>query len=113
MELAAEGLYAAGLEPKNDRVMNLFYAGSLYGGFTSFFTILEKKEEKEDKEEKEGEEEKKEMLVEMMGGFNCLEDLILKRFVPRIGISLPVFPSWVGKAIQSYILYKAVSGKSI
>lgn len=42
MELAAEGLYAAGLDPKNDRCMNLFYAGSLYGGFTSFFTILEK-----------------------------------------------------------------------
>lgn len=42
MELAAEGLYAAGLEPALDRCMNLFYAGSLYGGFTSFFTILEK-----------------------------------------------------------------------
>lgn len=42
MELAAEGLYAAGLDPKKDRCMNLFYAGSLYGGFVSFFTILEK-----------------------------------------------------------------------
>jgi phenylacetate-coenzyme A ligase PaaK-like adenylate-forming protein/uncharacterized protein YrzB (UPF0473 family) len=42
MELAAEGLYAAQLDPTKDRVMNLFYAGSLYGGFTSFFTILEK-----------------------------------------------------------------------
>jgi phenylacetate-coenzyme A ligase PaaK-like adenylate-forming protein len=42
MELAAEGLYAAGLDPKQDRCMNLFYAGSLYGGFVSFFTILEK-----------------------------------------------------------------------
>ncbi|AUN99388.1 hypothetical protein DOM21_04010 [Bacteriovorax stolpii] len=42
MELAAEGLYAAGLNPVTDRCMNLFYAGSLYGGFTSFFTILEK-----------------------------------------------------------------------
>ena len=42
MEVAAEGLYAAGLDPKKDRCMNLFYAGSLYGGFTSFFTILEK-----------------------------------------------------------------------
>ncbi len=42
MELAAEGLYAAGLNPVTDRVMNLFYAGSLYGGFVSFFTILEK-----------------------------------------------------------------------
>lgn len=41
-ELAAEGLYAAGLNPLTDRCMNLFYAGSLYGGFTSFFTILEK-----------------------------------------------------------------------
>lgn len=42
MEVAAEGLYAAGLDPKTDRCMNLFYAGSLYGGFVSFFTILEK-----------------------------------------------------------------------
>lgn len=41
MEMAAAGLYAAGLDPVNDRVMNLFYAGNLYGGFTSFFTILE------------------------------------------------------------------------
>lgn len=44
MELAAEGLYAAGLDPISDRCMNLFYAGSLYGGFVSFFTILEKLE---------------------------------------------------------------------
>ena len=43
----------------------------------------------------------------------CLNRRLPQRFVPRIGISLPVFPSWVGKAIQSYILYKAVSGKSI
>ena len=42
MQLAAEGLYAAGFDPKFDRAMNLFYAGSLYGGFVSFFTILEK-----------------------------------------------------------------------
>lgn len=42
MEVAAEGLYAAGLDPKTDRCMNLFYAGSLYGGFVSFFTILER-----------------------------------------------------------------------
>lgn len=42
MELAAEGLFAAQLNPATDRCMNLFYAGSLYGGFTSFFTILEK-----------------------------------------------------------------------
>ncbi len=44
MEVAAEGLYAAGLDPRVDRCMNLFYAGSLYGGFISFFTILEKME---------------------------------------------------------------------
>jgi len=44
MELAAEGLFAAGLDPKTDRCMNLFYAGNLYGGFISFFTILEKME---------------------------------------------------------------------
>jgi phenylacetate-coenzyme A ligase PaaK-like adenylate-forming protein len=44
MEQGAEGLYAAGLNPLTDRSMNLFYAGSLYGGFVSFFTILEKLE---------------------------------------------------------------------
>ncbi|OFZ21478.1 MAG: hypothetical protein A2X94_08190 [Bdellovibrionales bacterium GWB1_55_8] len=41
MQLAAEGLYAAGLDPAADRCMNLFFAGGLYGGFVSFFTILE------------------------------------------------------------------------
>jgi phenylacetate-coenzyme A ligase PaaK-like adenylate-forming protein len=44
MQLAADGLYAAGFDSKIDRAMNLFYAGSLYGGFVSFFTILEKLE---------------------------------------------------------------------
>ncbi len=42
MEVAAEGLYAAGLDPKVDLAMNLFFSGGLYGGFLSFFTILEK-----------------------------------------------------------------------
>ncbi len=42
MQAAAEGLLAAGLEPASDRVMNLFFGGGLYGGFPSFFTILEK-----------------------------------------------------------------------
>lgn len=41
MELAAEGLVAAGFDPKHDRCMNLFFGGGLYGGFLSFFTILE------------------------------------------------------------------------
>lgn len=41
MQNAAEGLFAAGLNPKSDRVMNLFFGGGLYGGFVSFFTILE------------------------------------------------------------------------
>ncbi|MBF0300198.1 MAG: hypothetical protein HQK51_15860 [Oligoflexia bacterium] len=42
MSAAADGLLALGLNPKKDLVMNLFYAGGLYGGFLSFFTILEK-----------------------------------------------------------------------
>lgn len=42
MRFAADGLLAAGLEPKRDRVMNLFFGGSLYGGFLSFTDILEK-----------------------------------------------------------------------
>lgn len=41
MRLAAEGLLAAGLDPARDRCMNLFFGGGLYGGFVSFFTILE------------------------------------------------------------------------
>ncbi|WP_434611234.1 long-chain-fatty-acyl-CoA reductase [Pseudomonas sp. D2-30] len=41
MRAAADGLRAAGLDPMYDRVMNLFYGGSLYGGFLSFTKILE------------------------------------------------------------------------
>lgn len=41
MKNASEGLFAAGLDPSKDRTMNLFFGGGLYGGFTSFFTILE------------------------------------------------------------------------
>lgn len=41
MKFAAQGLFAAGLEPNKDRCINLFFAGGLYGGFLSFFSILE------------------------------------------------------------------------
>lgn len=41
MAAAADGLFAAGLDPATDRCINLFNAGHLYGGFISFFTILE------------------------------------------------------------------------
>jgi phenylacetate-coenzyme A ligase PaaK-like adenylate-forming protein len=41
MRAAAQGLYAAGLDPATDRCINLFFGGGLYGGFVSFFTILE------------------------------------------------------------------------
>lgn len=41
MRCAAEGLYAAGLDPLQDRCMNLFFGGGLYGGFISFFSVLE------------------------------------------------------------------------
>lgn len=44
MRAAADGLYAAGLDPSRDRVMNLFFAGCMYGGMPSFTTILEKLE---------------------------------------------------------------------
>ncbi len=40
MKFAAGGLLAAGLDPNKDRCMNLFFAGGLYGGFLSFFSIL-------------------------------------------------------------------------
>ncbi|RLU11114.1 long-chain-fatty-acyl-CoA reductase [Pseudomonas prosekii] len=41
MRAAADGMFAVGLDPAHDRVMNLFYSGSLYGGFASCWTILQ------------------------------------------------------------------------
>ncbi|WGS46872.1 hypothetical protein LFL97_32220 [Burkholderia sp. JSH-S8] len=41
MRVAADGLFAAGLDPATDRAMNLLYGGKLYGGMLSFFTILD------------------------------------------------------------------------
>ncbi len=41
MRAAADGLFAAGLDPSRDKVMNLFYSGGLYGGFFSFAKVLE------------------------------------------------------------------------
>jgi phenylacetate-CoA ligase len=42
MRAAADGLFAAGVDPARDRVMNLLYGGNLYGGLLSFFTVLDK-----------------------------------------------------------------------
>ncbi|MBW5405810.1 acyl-CoA reductase [Morganella morganii] len=42
MQAAADGVFAAGLDPVKDKVLNLMYAGSLYGGLLSFFTVLDK-----------------------------------------------------------------------
>jgi phenylacetate-coenzyme A ligase PaaK-like adenylate-forming protein len=42
MRAAADGLYAAGLDPDTDRVLNLLYAGNLYGGLLSSFVALDK-----------------------------------------------------------------------
>ena len=42
MQGAADGLFTAGIDPANDRVMNLLYGSNLYGGLMSFFTILDK-----------------------------------------------------------------------
>ncbi|NYH12084.1 aldehyde dehydrogenase family protein [Pseudomonas moraviensis] len=41
MRASADGLFAAGLDPNRDRVMNLFFSGGLYGGFFSFSKMLE------------------------------------------------------------------------
>ncbi|AZV27013.1 long-chain-fatty-acyl-CoA reductase [Pseudomonas syringae] len=41
MRASADGLFAAGLDPSRDRVMNLFFSGGLYGGFFSFSKVLE------------------------------------------------------------------------
>ncbi|MFI9722085.1 acyl-CoA reductase [Streptomyces sp. NPDC052396] len=42
MHAAARGLLAAGYDPGADRTANLFYSGGMYGGFFSFFSILER-----------------------------------------------------------------------
>ncbi|MCG3462936.1 AMP-binding protein [Xenorhabdus bovienii] len=42
MQSAADGLFSAGLDPAQDRVINLLYGGNLYGGLLSFFTVLDK-----------------------------------------------------------------------
>lgn len=42
MQAAADGMFAAGLDPAQDKVLNLMYAGNLYGGLLSFFTVLDK-----------------------------------------------------------------------
>ncbi|WP_042377575.1 acyl-CoA reductase [Streptacidiphilus melanogenes] len=41
MRSGAEGLLAAGFDVRTDRAMNLFFGGLLYGGFSSFFSVLE------------------------------------------------------------------------
>lgn len=41
MQAAAHGMFAAGLDPARDKVLNLMYAGNLYGGLLSFFTVLD------------------------------------------------------------------------
>lgn len=42
--MAAQSFFAAGLDPQHDRVMNLFYAGDLYGGFISIYEAIKKLE---------------------------------------------------------------------
>ncbi|MFF4261230.1 acyl-CoA reductase [Streptomyces virginiae] len=42
MHAAARGLVAAGYDPAVDRTANLFYCGSMYGSFISFFSVLER-----------------------------------------------------------------------
>lgn len=44
MQTAADGILAAGLDPNKDCVMNLLYAGNLYGGFHCYSTVLDKLE---------------------------------------------------------------------
>ncbi|WP_347900478.1 acyl-CoA reductase [Pseudomonas purpurea] len=41
MRAAADGLFSLGLDPRQDRAMNLFYGSNLYGGLMSFSRILE------------------------------------------------------------------------
>ncbi|UVK86027.1 long-chain-fatty-acyl-CoA reductase [Pseudomonas sp. B21-051] len=44
MRATADGLLAAGLDPARDKIMNLFFSGGLYGGFSSFTKVLEQLE---------------------------------------------------------------------
>lgn len=39
---AAECLLATGIDPRTDRVMNLFFSGHMYGSFISYFSALER-----------------------------------------------------------------------
>jgi len=41
MRAVADGLFALGLRPRQDRVANLFYGANLYGGMASFSKVLE------------------------------------------------------------------------
>ncbi|SDZ11835.1 Phenylacetate-coenzyme A ligase PaaK, adenylate-forming domain family [Amycolatopsis xylanica] len=39
---ASEALLATGIDPRTDRVMNLFFSGHMYGSFVSYFSALER-----------------------------------------------------------------------
>jgi len=42
MWVGAEALLATGLDPRHDRIMNLFFNGHMYASFVSFFAALER-----------------------------------------------------------------------
>lgn len=42
MWVGAEALLATGLDPRHDRIMNLFFGGHMYASFVSFFSALER-----------------------------------------------------------------------
>ncbi|WP_394615770.1 acyl-CoA reductase [Lentzea sp. JNUCC 0626] len=42
MWVGAEALLATGLDPRSDRIMNLFFNGHMYASFVSFFSALER-----------------------------------------------------------------------
>ncbi|GLY53487.1 acyl-CoA reductase [Lentzea sp. NBRC 102530] len=42
MWVGAEALLATGLDPRTDRIMNLFFNGHMYASFVSFFSALER-----------------------------------------------------------------------
>ncbi|MEV6239890.1 acyl-CoA reductase [Lentzea sp. NPDC051838] len=42
MWVGAEALLATGLDPRHDRIMNLFFNGHMYASFVSFFSALER-----------------------------------------------------------------------
>jgi len=72
----------------------------------------EEKKEKEGEEEKDREEEKKELFAERITGFNCLEDLILRRLENQSGDYCEgfLFTEVIPPEVNNFFALKSVVG---